>query len=110
MSDPNGRNKSGGTAVSVISRSRWLRRLAVALIAVFSIGALTVPSAPANARVFVGVGIGAPVGWGYYAPPPYYGYYGYPTYYGYPYYRPYYGYPGFFIGGAFGPYRHWRHW
>jgi hypothetical protein len=69
-----------------------------------SLGALAIPTAPAKARVFVGFGIGAPVGWGY-APGPYYGYYGYP------YYRAYYGYPGFFIGGTFGPhYHHWQHW
>jgi hypothetical protein len=86
-----------------ISKIPWRRRLAAVLIAALSIGALTVPSAPASARVFVGFGIGAPIGWGYYAPPPYYGYYGYP------YYRAYYGYPGFFIGGNFGPHRHWRH-
>lgn len=93
----------GGKAVSPLSRTRWLRRLAAVLVAVISIGALAVPSVPAKARVFVGFGIGAPVGWGYYAPSPYYGYYGYP------YYPAYYGYPGFFIGGAFGPHRHWRH-
>jgi hypothetical protein len=89
--------------MSVISNNPWLRRLAVVLVTVLSIGALTVPSAPATARVFIGVGVGAPVGWGYYAPPPYYGYYGYP------YYRTYYGYPGFFVGGAFGPHRYWYH-
>jgi hypothetical protein len=94
--------------MSLLSKTSWFKRLAVVLMMVFSIGALTVPAAPANARVFVGFGIGAPVGWGYYPPPPYYGYYGYP-YYGYPYYRAYYGYPGFFIDGTFGPHRHWHH-
>ena len=87
--------------MSLISRTPWLKRLVVALVALLSIGALTVPSAPAKARVFVGFGIGAPVGWGYYAP--YYGYYGYP------YYPAYYGYPGFFVGGTFGPHRYWHH-
>ena len=88
--------------MSILARIPWIKRLALVVAAVLSIGALTVPSAPAKARVFVGFGIGAPVGWGY-APYPYYGYYGYP------YYRAYYGYPGFFIGGAFGPDRHWQH-
>jgi hypothetical protein len=87
--------------MSVFSRTPWLKGLAVVLAAVLSIGALTVPSAPAKARVFVGFGIGAP-GWGY-VPGPYYGYYGYP------YYPAYYGYPGFVVGGAFGPHRHWHH-
>ena len=88
--------------MSILARIPWIKRLALVVAAVLSIGALTVPSAPAKARVFVGFGIGAPVGWGY-APYPYYGYYGYP------YYRAYYGYPGFFIGGAFVPHRHWQH-
>jgi hypothetical protein len=88
--------------VSILSRTPWLRRLAVALVAVLSIGVLTVP--PAQARVFIGFGIGAPGGWGYYAPP-YYGYYGYPYYPAYSYY----GYPRFFVGGAFGPHRYWHH-
>lgn len=89
--------------MSVLSRTPRLKRFAAVLVAVLSLGALTVPTAPAMARVFVGFGIGAPVGWGYV--PPYYGYYGYP------YYRAYYGYPGFFIGGTFGPhyYHHWHH-
>jgi hypothetical protein len=81
----------------VISSIPWVRRLVLTLITVLSIGAVTAPSAPAQAGVFVGVGIGAPVGWGYYAPPHYYGYYGYP------YYRAYSGYPGFFVGPGFGP-------
>ena len=89
--------------MSIISRTPWFKRLGLVLVAVLSIGALTVPSAPAKARVFVGLGIGAPVGWGY-APYPYYGHYGYP------YYRAHYGYPGFFVGGTFGPHRHWHHW
>ena len=89
--------------MSGFSRTPRLKRLAVVLAAVLSLGALTIPTGPAKARVFVGFGIGAPVGWGY-APAPYYGYYGYP---GYP---AYYGYPGVFIGGTFGPrYHHWHH-
>jgi hypothetical protein len=73
--------------MSVLSKTPWLKRLAIVLVTALSIGVLTVPTAPANARVFIGFGFGAPVGWGYYAPP-YYGYYGYP------YYPTYYGYPG----------------
>jgi hypothetical protein len=66
---------------------------------------MTLPSVPAEARVFVGVGVPLP-GWGYYPPSPYYpyGYYGYPAYGYYP--------GGFYIGGVFGPHhRHYyRHW
>ena len=93
------------TIVSILTRNSWLRHLAVLLIAVVGLGAMTLPSAPAQARVFVSVGIPFP-GVGYYAPAPYYpyGYYGYPAY-GY--------YPGdFYIGGAFGPHHHryYHHW
>jgi hypothetical protein len=94
--------------MSLPIKTSWFKRLAIVLVTVLSIGALTVSATPAQARVFIGFGVGAPVGWGYYPPPPYYGYYGYP-YYGYPYYRSYYGYPGFFVGGTFGPHRHWHH-
>jgi hypothetical protein len=103
MDDPTVVVKTGDNLMSVLSSNRWPRRLALALVAALSIGAMAVPSAPAQARVFVSLGIGAPVGWGYYAPPPYYGY----PYYR-PYYRAYYGYPGFFIGRGVGPYRHWH--
>jgi hypothetical protein len=89
--------------MSVLSKTPWPKRLAVVLVTALSIGVLMVPAAPANARVFVGFGFGAPVGWGYYAPRPYYGYYGYP------YYPTYYGHPGFFVGGTFGPHRYWHH-
>ena len=92
--------------MSVLARNPWLKRLAVVLVTVASLGTVTLASTPATARVFVGVGIPFP-GWGYYGPSPYYGYgyYGYPTY-GYPAY----GYPGgIFIGGTFGPHHHyWR--
>ena len=93
--------------MSVLSRNRWLNRLAIVLVAGLSFAAITFPTAPAQARVFVGVGIPFPGAWGYYAPPPYYAYsYGYP-YYGYPGY----GYRGgVFIGGSFGPHRHHRRW
>ena len=89
--------------MSALLRTHWRKCLPAVLIAMLSLAALTVPTAPAKARVFVGFSIGAPVGWGY-VPAPYYGYYGYP------YYRAYYGYPGFVIGGTFGPhYHHWHH-
>lgn len=93
--------------MSLPSKTCWFKRLAIVLVTLVGIGAWTIPSAPANARVFVGFGVGAPAGWGYYTQPPYYAYYGYPYYY--PYYPRYYGYPGFFIGGNFGPHRHWHH-
>ena len=85
--------------MSVLTRNPWLKRFAVVLVTVLSLGSLTLASTPAQARVFVGVGV---PGWGYYAPTPYYGY----GYYGYPAY----GYPGgFFIGGTFGPHHHYYH-
>ena len=93
--------------MSVLLRNRWLNRLAIVLVAGLSFAAITFPTAPAQARVFVGVGIPFPGAWGYYAPPPYYAYS-----YGYPYYGcPGYGYRGgVFIGGSFGPHRHHRRW
>jgi hypothetical protein len=88
--------------MSVLSRNRWLNRLALVLVAGLSFAAITLPTTSAQARVFVGVGVPFP---GVYAPP----YYAYP--YGYPYYGyPAYAYPGgIFIGGTFGPHHH-RHW
>jgi len=91
--------------MSVLTRKAWLKHIALVLFTVLSLGAVTLRSAPAEAGVFVGVGIPFP-GWGYYTTSPYYpyGYYGYPAY----------GYPGgFFIGGTFGPhhrYYHYHHW
>jgi hypothetical protein len=92
--------------MSLLARNPWLKHLAVVLVALLSLGAATLPPTPAEARVFVGVGIPFPGVYGYYAPPAYYGYpYGYP-YYGYPAY----GYRGgFFIGGTFGPHHHYYH-
>jgi hypothetical protein len=89
--------------MSTLLNNSCLRRLLAAAGIGLSVGLMTVPSAPAKARVFVTFGFGAPVGWGYYAPRPYYGYYGYPYR---PYYRAYYGYPGIYIG----PHRYWHHW
>ncbi len=88
-------------------------RLAVAVISAVGLATLVLPSAPAQARVFVGIGVGAPGVWGYYAPPrPYY--YAYPAYYGYG-YPYYYHYPYAYRAGGYygGPYWHpyWHpHW
>jgi hypothetical protein len=56
--------------MSVLTRNPWLKHLAVVLVTVLSLGGVTLQSAPAEARVFVGVGIPFP-GWGYYAPAPF---------------------------------------
>ena len=87
--------------MSVLTRNPWLKHLAVVLVTVASLGAVTLKSTPAEARVFVGIGIPFS-GWGYFAPAPYYpyGYFGYPVY-GYR--------PGFFIGGTFGTHHHYYH-
>ena len=45
-----------------------LKRPGLAAVAAIAVGAMTL--SPASARVFVGIGV--PVGWGYYAPPAYY--------------------------------------
>ena len=75
--------------MTVLELKPWLRRAAVAAVTVAALAAPMVASAPAEARVFVSVGV---PGWGYYAPPyyPYRGYYGYApySYYGYPYAYP----------------------
>ncbi len=98
--------------MAAVKQRPWLRRLAMGLVAATGIAALTLPTTPTEARVFVSVGV--PGVWGYYAAPrPYY--YAYPTYYGYP-YPYYYGYPaGAYYGRPFyghpHPYWHrrWRH-
>jgi len=87
--------------VSGLARNHWLKHLAVVLVALLTLGTVTLRSTPADARVFVGVSIPF-YGWGYYPPAPYYpyGYYGYPAYW----------YPGgLFIGGTFGPHHHYHH-
>ena len=58
---------------------------AVTIAAAVTVGAMTIATAPAEARVFIGFGFPAP------------------------YYAPYYGYPGFFVGGGFGPRAYWHH-
>ncbi|MGH7039743.1 MAG: hypothetical protein ACREE1_16580 [Stellaceae bacterium] len=80
--------------MSSLTRSSWLRRSAAMVVAVLGLGAMTTLAAkPADARVFVRVGIGAPVwGWGYY----------HPGYWHRPYYRPYY--PAYYRNWQ------WRHW
>lgn len=76
--------------MSFLAGRPWLRRAGLAIVAAAGLaGAMTTTSKPAEARVWVSVGI--PFG-GYYAPPPYYYR---------PYYRPYY--------RAYYP-RHHRHW
>jgi hypothetical protein len=78
---------------------RWPARLAAIAIAASGIAALTLPTAPAEARVFVSVGV--PGFWpGYYPYPAYYGYAPYP-YYGYRYAYP--------AGVYFGRPYYWHH-
>jgi hypothetical protein len=69
---------------------------------------MTIPSAPAQARVVVGIDVGVPGGWGYY--PYYYGYPAYPAYYAYyPRAYPYYRYRPWYRGCYWSPYRcYWR--
>lgn len=85
-------------------KSRWMKRLGIGTVALLGLGAVTLQSTPADARVFFSVGVPAYS----YAPYPYYGYGYTPAYYGYPY--AYYGYPygGFAIG--FGGGHHHHHW
>jgi hypothetical protein len=79
--------------MSSVTKSPWLSRFAAALVTVLSLGAVTTLVAkPADARVFVSVGVGAPAwGWGYY-----------PGYWYRPYRRPY--------SGAYYPGWRWRQW
>ena len=83
--------------MSLLTRSPWPRRFAAVLVTVLSLGAMTtLGTKPADARVFVGFGFGAP-GWGYY---PGYWYRPYR-----PWYRPYWGW-------GYGGWRHrrWCYW
>jgi hypothetical protein len=92
-----------------LTQNRWFRRVALGTVAAIGLGAALIPTAPAQARVFVGIGFP-----GYYAAPaPYYGYpYAYNSYpysYGYPYAYPTSGiYFGFGGGGWHHHHRHWR--
>ena len=88
--------------MSVLMRYSWLRHFAVVLVTVMSLGAITLAATPAQARVFVSVGVPLP-GWGYYAPAPYYPY-AYPAYWYYP--------GRVFVGGVYGPHHHYyyRRW
>lgn len=81
--------------MTVLTRSRWLKRLGIGALALVAMGAVSLPSTKADARVFVGVGFPA---YGYAVAPPYYPY-AYPAYYGY---APYYGYPYYGGGRYFG--------
>jgi hypothetical protein len=78
-----------------------MRNVFWAVALVIAGAALTVP---AQARVWVGLGSGAP-GWAYYAPTPYFAY---PIELSY--YRSHSGFPdGFFIGGSLGGH-YWHQW
>lgn len=90
--------------MAALKLNPWSRRLAAATIVVAGLAAPTVVSAPAQARVFVSIGVPGP--WGYYAPRyyPYYGYAHYPYYYGYPYAYP----AGVYIGRPFYGYPYWH--
>jgi hypothetical protein len=62
--------------MSPVTKSLWPRRFAAVLVTVLSLGAVTTLAAkPADAGVYVGVGV---PGWGYY-----------PGYWHRPYWRPY---------------------
>jgi hypothetical protein len=75
-----------------LTQNRWFRRVALGTVAAIGLGAAVLPTAPAQARVFVGIGVP-----GYVAAAPYYGPYGY-----YPYYDPYYAPVGVYWGGGWG--------
>jgi hypothetical protein len=66
----------------------WKKLLLIAVV----VGGFAFAATPrTEARTFVSVGIGFPIGFGYYGGYGYPGYaYGYPGYYPYGYYRPYY--------------------
>jgi hypothetical protein len=80
--------------MSVLTRSRWIKRLGIGALALVGIGVVGLQSAPADARVFVDLGYP-----GYVAPYPY----AYPAY-GYAYGYPYGG--GVYIGFG-GHHHHW---
>ncbi len=50
-----------------------MKQLGLAAVAVLAIGAVALPAAPAEARIYASVGVGVPYG-AYYAPSPYYYY------------------------------------
>ena len=66
--------------MSSLNGQAWLRRFGLVLATVLTLGTLTAASKPADARVWVSVGV--PFG-GYYYAPPVYTYPAYPAYYGY---------------------------
>jgi hypothetical protein len=70
------------------SRKPRFRIFAAVAIVASVLACSVLPSAPAQARVFIGFSVGFPGYWGYYGPGPYYaGYYYTPSYY---WYRPWY--------------------
>ncbi|TMJ60623.1 MAG: hypothetical protein E6G81_06015 [Alphaproteobacteria bacterium] len=82
----------------IAAKRPWIKRLGLAAVAALAIGTAGLLSAPAQARMFVGVS--APYGWGYYTPAYYYPYYYYP--------RPV-AYRGCGWGGHWVP-AHWNRW
>jgi hypothetical protein len=88
-----------------VTKSRWMKRLGIGTVALLGLGAVSLQSTPADARVFFSVGPSYGYGYGY-AP-----YYPYPAYYGYaPAYGYGYGYPygGVTFGFGGGHHHHWR--
>ena len=79
----------------IAAKRPWIKRLGLAAVAAFAIGTAALLSAPAQARVFVGVS--EPYGWGYYAPAYYY-----PYYYGGPVIAFGFGYGGCYYGHGHG--------
>jgi hypothetical protein len=69
--------------MSTLGKTRALRAVAAAAIITAGLGAMTITAAPADARVFVSLGV----------PGAYY-----------------YGYPGFYVAGVFGPHPHPYYW
>jgi hypothetical protein len=89
--------KDHASDLLLIKRKQHLREVEqmkkILLIAVVAVGFAFAATPRTEARTFVSVGIGLPIGFGYYGGcgyPGYYGYgYGYPGYYPYGYYRTY---------------------
>jgi hypothetical protein len=71
--------------MSLPARKRSFSWVASAVVGAVGLCALAIPTAPANAQFYLGVGPGG-VDFGVAPPAPYY----YPNYYGHHYYHPYY--------------------
>jgi hypothetical protein len=106
--------------VSERLRGVVMRKITLVAAAAAALAGSAMVAAPASARTFVGIGIGAPVYpaypayYGGYYPAYYGGYYAPPVVYGGYYGRGYYGRPRYWHGGPRGYYhggwggRHWR--